>query len=97
MNEDPRVTEQLADFVAASCWEDIPIPVRREGVRSLLNFVGCALGGCQDEAVSLATRVLRPYFGGAQASLIGRNVINRASKAGLRRIRTGGSRAETRA
>ena len=35
-------------------------------------LIGCALGGCRDEAVSLAMRVLRPYFGGEQASLIGR-------------------------
>jgi len=47
--------------------------VRHEGVRSLLNFVGCALGGCRDEAVILAARVLAPYFGQAQASVIGRS------------------------
>ena len=73
MSDGPRVTEQLADFIAASRWADIPEAVRREGVRTLLNFVGCALGGCRDEAVSLAERVLRPYFGGEQASLIGRH------------------------
>ena len=73
MSDGPRVTEQLADFIAASRWADIPEAVRREGVRTLLNFVGCALGGCRDEAVGLAARVLRPYFGGEQASLIGRH------------------------
>jgi len=73
MSDQPRVTEQLADFIAGSRWEDIPAPVRHEGVRTLLNFVGCALGGSQDEAVSLAARVLRPYFGREQASLIGRH------------------------
>ena len=73
MSDGPRVTEQLADFIAASRWADIPEAVRREGVCTLLNFVGCALGGCRDEAVGLAARVLRPYFGGEQASLIGRH------------------------
>src|ERR1700724_272886 len=73
MSDDPRVTEALAAFLVASRWEDIPAPVRHEGVRSLLNFVGGALGGCRDEAVSLATRVLMPYFGGSQASVIGRS------------------------
>ena len=74
MNGDqPRVTQELAGrFVAGSRWEDIPAEVRREGVRSLLNFVGCALGGCRDEAIELALRVLAPTFGPAQASLIGR-------------------------
>jgi 2-methylcitrate dehydratase PrpD len=73
MTGDLRVTEQLAAFLAASRWEDIPEAVRHEGVRSLLNFVGGALGGCQDEAVSLSVRVLTPYFGPAQASVIGRS------------------------
>jgi len=72
MTGDLRVTEALADFLAASRWEDIPAAVRHEGVRSLLNFVGGALGGCQDEAISLAIRVLLPYFGGSQATIIGR-------------------------
>src|SRR6266853_2994619 len=72
MTGDPRVTEILAEFLAASRWDDIPEAVRHEGVRSLLNFVGGAIGGCRDEAVSLAVRVLAPYFGPAQASIIGR-------------------------
>jgi 2-methylcitrate dehydratase PrpD len=72
MSEAPRVTEQLASFIAGSSWDDIPPQVRREGARSLLNFVGCALGGAQDEAVSLAALVLRRYFGGEQATVIGR-------------------------
>src|SRR6266849_7772447 len=67
-----RVTEALAEFLVASRWEDIPAAVRHEGVRSLLNFVGGALGGCRDEAVSLAATVLTPYFGASQASVIGR-------------------------
>jgi 2-methylcitrate dehydratase PrpD len=76
------VTQDLAAFVAGSRWEDIPAEVRREGVRSLLNFVGCALGGCHDVAIDLAARVLAPTFGPAQASLIGRperpDVLNAA-------------------
>jgi 2-methylcitrate dehydratase PrpD len=70
--DDPRVTARLAEFLVASRWDDIPDAVRREGVRSLLNFVGGALGGCRDEAVTLAARVLAPYFGPAQATIIGR-------------------------
>jgi len=73
MRDEPRVTEALAGFLVASRWEDIPAAVRHEGVRSLLNFVGGALGGSHDEAVSLAVRVLMPYFGGGQASVIGRS------------------------
>ena len=72
MTDDLRVTARLAEFLVASRWEDIPAAVRHEGVRSLLNFVGGALGGSQDEAVSLAAQVLAPYFGPPQATIIGR-------------------------
>jgi 2-methylcitrate dehydratase PrpD len=73
MPDTPPVTRQLADFVAASRWEDIPAPVRREGVRSLLNTIGCSLGGATDEAMAIAIRALSPYFGPAQARVIGRS------------------------
>ena len=66
------VTRELAEFVAASRWRDIPPEVRREGIRGLLNYVGCALGGCGDEAIALAVRVLTPSFGAPQARVIGR-------------------------
>ena len=65
-------TRQLADFVAASHWRDIPPAVRREGIRGLVNYVGCALGGCSDEAMGLAIRVLTPSFGAPIAGIIGR-------------------------
>jgi 2-methylcitrate dehydratase PrpD len=69
----PPITRQLAEFVAGSHWRDIPPRVRREGVRGLLNYVGCALGGCGDEAIELATRVLTPMFAAPQAGVIGRS------------------------
>src|SRR5437764_10860997 len=72
MADEHRATQQLAAFVAGSRWEEIPAAGRHEGMRSLLNFVGCALGGCRDEAVELAVKVLAPYFGPAQAGIIGR-------------------------
>src|SRR3954454_7596150 len=74
MQEDHiRVTDRLAQFVAASRWDDIPPEVRREGIRGLLNFVGCALGGARDEAMDIAVRVLAPFFGPSQATIIGRS------------------------
>ena len=67
------ITRQLAEFVANSRWRDIPQAVRREGIRGLLNYLGCALGGCGDEAMGLAIRVLTPIFGALQAGIIGRS------------------------
>ena len=57
-----QVTSRLAQFVAGSQWEAIPAQVRREGVRGLLNFVGCALGGARDEAMDIAVKALNAAF-----------------------------------
>ena len=67
-----HITNRLAQFVAGSQWETIPSEVRREGVRGLLNFVGCALGGARDEAMDIAIKVLAPFFGAPEAIVIGR-------------------------
>ena len=67
-----HVTNRLAQFVAGSQWETIPSEVRREGVRGLLNFIGCALGGAQDEAMGIAVKALAPFFGPPQGIVIGR-------------------------
>ena len=67
-----HVTRALAQFVAGFEWGAIPPEVRREGVRGLLNFVGCALGGAQDEAMGIAVKVLTPFFGPPQGIVIGR-------------------------
>jgi 2-methylcitrate dehydratase PrpD len=67
-----HVTNRLAQFVAGSRWDTIPSEVRHEGVREFLNFVGCALGGAQDEAMGVAIKVLTPFFGPPQGIVIGR-------------------------
>jgi 2-methylcitrate dehydratase PrpD len=68
----PSVSEALGAFVATSSWADIAPDVRREAKRSLLNFFGCALGVAQASAIEAAVRVISPFSGPAQASLIGR-------------------------
>ena len=67
------VTKTLAQFVAGSRWDAILPEVRQEGVRGLLNFVGCALGGAHDEAMGIAIKVLTPFFGPPQGIVIGRS------------------------
>jgi 2-methylcitrate dehydratase PrpD len=68
-----HVTKTLAQFVAGSRWDAILPEVRQEGVRGLLNFVGCALGGAHDEAMGIAIKVLTPFFGPPQGIVIGRS------------------------
>ncbi len=66
------VTRILASYIVNGQLADIPAPVRKEAARTLLNWVGCVLGGSQSEAVGIAISALSPFFGPAQASLLGR-------------------------
>lgn len=52
--------------------EDIPEDVRREALRAIVNYTGCALGGSPDQAVNIAMRAFAPFFGPATASILGR-------------------------
>ncbi len=66
------VTRALARFVVRSNFDDIPSAVRHEATRSLVNWLGCALGGSRHEAVSIALAALAPFSGPPQASVLGR-------------------------
>lgn len=66
------VTRTLARFLVDSRWSDLPQDVRHESARAILNWLGCALGGCRDETVEVLIASLREYSGPAQATLLGR-------------------------
>jgi 2-methylcitrate dehydratase PrpD len=67
-----EVTRILARYVVQARYQDVPEPVRREARRSLLNWIGCAVGGAQHETVDRALAALLPFSGPAQASVLGR-------------------------
>ena len=71
MAED-AVTARLARFLVDSRSGDLPPAVRHEAKRALLNFFGCALGGCRENAVERGLAALAPFVGAPQASLAGR-------------------------
>ena len=64
--------EHLARFVAASRSDALPQAVRHEGKRSLLNFLGCALGVARTPPIEMALRVLLPLSGGDRVTVLGR-------------------------
>jgi 2-methylcitrate dehydratase PrpD len=68
----PSASEALGAFIAATTWEDLDDAVRHQAKRSLLNFVGCALGAADEAPVAAAVRVLARLSGPPQATLIGR-------------------------
>lgn len=67
-----QVTRALAGFVLRSRFDDIAAAVRHEAKRSLLNWIGCALGGSRHETVNKALTALAPFAGPPQARIIGR-------------------------
>lgn len=67
------VAEQLGHFVAGSDWDAVPEAVRAQGRRSLLNFLGCALGVAREEPVDAAARVLAPLSGPERVTVLGRS------------------------
>ena len=69
---EPEVTRILARYALNARFEDVPPAVRKEAARTLLNWLGCAIGGSQDETVSRAFSALSPFFGPAQATIWGR-------------------------
>ena len=66
------VTRTLARYVLSFRGDDLPDPVRKEARRTLLNWVGCAVGGSRHETVDVAIAALAPFSGPAQASVLGR-------------------------
>ncbi|MDR5769865.1 MULTISPECIES: MmgE/PrpD family protein [unclassified Caballeronia] len=78
----PKVTRILAEFIQKTSYQDLPANVRREGVRTLMNWVGVAVGGSHDETVNRAVSALTPFSGPPQANLLGRterfDIVNAA-------------------
>jgi 2-methylcitrate dehydratase PrpD len=67
------VGERLGQFIAASRWDALPHALRHEGKRSLLNFIGCALGVAHTSPIDMAMRVLMRLSGGEQVTVLGRS------------------------
>jgi len=67
------VTQQLAQWAANLKGGDIPAPVRAEGLRTFVNWLGCAVGGADHETVDRAVAAIKLFSGPAQASVIGRS------------------------
>ena len=66
------VTRTLARYVVNARADDLPAAVRSEACRTLLNWVGCTVGGSSHEAVDAAVHALTPFSGPPEATLLGR-------------------------
>ncbi len=66
------VSREIAEFVAAARFEDLPAAIVHEAKRSLLNIIGTGISGARDETVEIALRALSRFSGRADATVIGR-------------------------
>ena len=66
------VTRIIANYAATATIDQVPDTVRKEASRTLLNWVGCAVGGSQQGAPTRAVAALKPFSGPEQANLFGR-------------------------
>ncbi|MXQ14351.1 MmgE/PrpD family protein [Microvirga makkahensis] len=69
---DQGVTRTLARWAVECRLADIPQDVRDQGVRTFVNWLGCAVGGVSHETVDRALDAVRLFSGPAQATVIGR-------------------------
>ena len=68
----PPVTRIIARYAASAPADQVPEAVRKEATRTLLNWVGCAVGGSRQDAPGRAVAALKPFSGPEQACLFGR-------------------------
>lgn len=69
----PPVTRILARYIVEARFADLPEMVRKQGTRTLLNWVGCAVGGSRHEMIDKAIAALAPFSGKAEANVLGRS------------------------
>ena len=68
-----EVTRTLARYIVQSKPGDIPVPVRHEAARALLNWSGCAIGASRHETIENMLAAVLPFAGPAQAGILGRS------------------------
>ena len=67
-----HITQQLSRYIVSSKYDALPTDVQHEGVRAFVNWVGCAAGGSNDDAVQRALSVLLEFNGAPAVPLVAR-------------------------
>ena len=68
----PAATERITRYVLETKPAELPVAVRKEGLRSFVNVLGCTVGGARHTAVERTWAALKPFAGAGQVTLIGR-------------------------
>src|SRR5882757_7784842 len=71
-NKEQGTTRVLAEWLVSHRLEDVPADVRHEALRSLVNIVGCAVGGSTHPAMDITLRALAQFSGPGTAQPLAR-------------------------
>lgn len=64
-------TRALASWAVNLQASALPTAVRSAALRSLYNYIGCAIGGSDHPTVTKACKALKPFFGAPTSTLLG--------------------------
>jgi 2-methylcitrate dehydratase PrpD len=78
-----EITKKLAEFIADTKYRDIPSAVVEKSKLCILDCLGSALGGLEDEASKIIVDYVNAYGGSAQATLLGSNIQTDVGHAAL--------------
>ena len=67
-----EITSAIAKFAACTRRDDIPVTVRHEAKRSILNGFATGLAGCRESAIDKMLATMTPYSGKPDCTIIGR-------------------------
>ncbi|MDB5540456.1 MAG: 2-methylcitrate dehydratase [Devosia sp.] len=70
--DDTEITRRLAKWSVDVTHDAIPAEVRTEGVRTFVNWLGCAVGGARHETVDRALETVQMFSGPRRAQVLGR-------------------------
>jgi len=73
----------LARYAVTAAYADIPAAARHEAARSLLNWLGCAVGGSRHPAIDKTLAALLPFAASDQCTVLGRRERTDALHAAL--------------
>lgn len=66
------VTRALAEWIVGCTPADVPEDVQKQGVRSFVNWMGCAVGGASHETTDRALDGVTQFSGPQKATVLGR-------------------------
>ncbi|MCD6009578.1 MmgE/PrpD family protein [Halomonas sp. IOP_31] len=73
MTQRTDVTRTLAEWIVGCRSDAIPEEIRTEGLRTFVNWLGCAIGGATHKTVDRALAAVAPFSGAPEASVLGRS------------------------